>query len=98
MTLQSEAHDPQPIRTPDDADWAVYEAFDIYAADPITLASERLGIPRGVALERLERVRMWLRVSGWTEAYHEAIQAGFSLADARDMADQRAAFNMRTER
>lgn len=83
------------IQTPTDEDWKCYDA---YMADGAQAAAKRLGIPREELIERMMRASTWLRVSGWREAFMDAIRIGKSLADARDDADQRAAFNMRTER
>ncbi len=44
-----------------------------------------------------DRVMRWLRLSGWREAFAEAMRRGDSLDDARDYADRKAAQTMREE-
>lgn len=84
------------IPTPTDQDW---EAFDTYRAcgDSASEAARRLGIPREEVVERMMRASTWLRVSGWREAFEEALKIGMGLSDARERADQVAAYNMRAE-
>lgn len=94
MTLAIET-DRTP--TPDDADWQAYEAYREHG-DSAVDAAKALGITRDELVRRMMRASTWLRVSGWLDYFHDCLRAGFSLADARDMADQLAAYNMRAER
>lgn len=85
------------IPIPTEQDW---EAYDTYRAthDSASEAAKRLRISKNLLIERMLRASTWLRVSGWTDAFNEAVQWGFSIADARDHADQKATYNMRAEK
>ena len=59
-----------------------------------TKAALALGCKKHEVIQAMMRVHDYLRLSGWADHFADAIKAGFGWADARDMADQKAAYQI----
>lgn len=82
------------ILRPSEADWAHYDAYHLHGRSA-TKAAAALDCGKDELVRGMRRVDDFLRVSGWREAFADAIKAGFSQADSRDMADQKSEFRIR---
>lgn len=88
---------PDPLRYPLPWEWEAYDAYMEHGRSAIA-AGRALGWDRDDVIAGTRAVSDWLRASGWTERYREAIRWGFSVGEAMDAADRHAAYTMRAER